>query len=545
MTDTVLVDNSVEKVSTEQELKDALANDSVKTIQLKDTIRLSSMLDITRSGVTLDLNSHELTAADNFTGSYGNDSHLVNVSGNNVTIKNGTLKTNSKNKHVLNVWKAPGETGLVNVTLDHSASETGAPLVVNNSHVCMVGDMKIITGSGSWYAVNVDNKYGPAALSFADATVTFSGPQNQGIVLDSSDPGIGIIAIHFMNNTRINAPSNTFKVIDRNPGITDDEIMIQGAELAGLVKNSDGSYVLAPTPTPDPAPEEKPDNRPSTPSDDDDDDDDDRDSSSSASKPSTGDKVVTKGETTTVTTGVSSLVKDETLSAKVSESVMNDAVDTALKTAAKKGTDPVVEIQLDSSKDVEAMSVTLTTKSLEKLANTDGAQLVLRSPAASVSFDAEALQAIVAQAGTNVTLSVAPVATDKLSAAQKASVGNDLVFELLLVSNGKYVTDFKDGQATVTLPYVLRSGETAENLVVYYLDDQGVLHACDTRYDAVNQCVIFTTPHFSKYVVGQAAGASASSDKENPSTGGRSMTSALAAAALSLGGVFLLGRKKR
>lgn len=520
--------NEIAEVRTAEELVQAVQQPNT-TVRLMENIAVSKQLDIAASNVTLDLNGHTLTAAAGFSSTFENDSHLVNVGSEagdvkGVIIQNGTLRTADKNKHTLNVYRANNIT-LRNLTLDHTGAVKGAPLVVNASSVTMEGKNHLVLGTNSWYGINVDPKGAAASLAFAE-----------GSSLTASNLGDKIL---------IAAAADTLVDLE-NAGLTYTEV-----DGAWVVK--DPSPSTDPTPTPDPDPEEKPDTKPSRPSgndSDDDDDEDDRDTSSS-SKPSTGNKVevVTKEDTTTITTGVTSQVKDETVTAKVSASVMNDAVSTALETAAKKGTAPVVEIQLESSKDAEAMSVTLTTKSLEALAETEGAQLVLSSSAASVTFDAEALQAIVAQAGSNVTLSVAPVATDKLSAAQKASIGDNLVVELLLTSNGKYVTDFNDGQATVTLPYVLRAGETAENLTVWYLDDEGVLHECETRYDAVNQCVIFTTPHFSKYVVGQGAegtaAASSGTDKSNPSTGGKDMTSALVAAALSLGGVFLLGRKRR
>lgn len=253
--------------------------------------------------------------------------------------------------------------------------------------------------------------------------------------------------------------------------------------------------------------------------------------------------------------------QDEILTATVSESVLEEAVDKALETAEKKDTAPVVEINLGSSVDVSTMNVTLATDSLETLAENEDAQLILTSPVASVKFDAEALQAIADQADGEVTLKVVPVETNELTAEQKAVVGDNLVIELLLVSNGTYISDFEGGNATVTIPYELKDGETAEGLMVYFIDNDGKLYECETSYDAVNKCITFITPHFSKYVVGyesdkvmggNVAGTvagttdSSSSDKYNPSTGSSNMVSVMAlAATLSLGGLVAFGRKKR
>ena len=206
------------------------------------------------------------------------------------------------------------------------------------------------------------------------------------------------------------------------------------------------------------------------------------------------------------------------------------------------------------------MSVTLPTESLDTLAKDSDAQLVLTSPVATVKFDAKALKAISKQADGKVTLKVAPVETATLTAEQKAVVGDNLVVELLLVSDGKVISDFEGGNATVTIPYELKDGETAKGLVVYFLDNDGKLYECKTSYDAANKCITFITTHFSKYVVGYDADKAASSvsnnsisnagssgsDKYNPTTGASNMVSVMAlAATFSLGGLVALGRKKR
>ena len=324
-----------------------------------------------------------------------------------------------------------------------------------------------------------------------------------------------------------------------------------------------------PQPTPDPTPDTKPDTTPDTtpsrPSNNDRSDDDDT-TTTVVTKPSTTTnqnkvEVVTKDDTTTATTKVPTKVQDETLTATVSESVLEEAVDKALETAEKKDTAPVVKINLGSSVDVSTMNVTLAIDSLETLAENEDAQLVLTSPVATVKFDAEALQAIADQANGEVTLKVVPVETNELTAEQRAVVGDNLVIELLLVSDGTYISDFEGGNATVTIPYELKDGETAEGLVVYFIDNDGKLYECETSYDAVNKCITFITPHFSKYVVGyesdkvmggNVAGTvagntnSSSSDKYNPSTGSSNMVSVMAlAATLSLGGLVAFGRKKR
>lgn len=265
-------------------------------------------------------------------------------------------------------------------------------------------------------------------------------------------------------------------------------------------------------------------------------------------------------KTTTVKAKAKMTVSNETISAEVSENTLDTAISKAIEESKKDKTSPVVQVTLNTEKDVHSMSVTLPTESLDTLANDSDAQLVLTSPVATVKFDAKALKAISKQADGKVTLKVAPVETAALTEGQKAVVGDNLVVELLLVSDGKVISDFEGGNATVTIPYELKDGEAAEGLVVYFLDNDGKLYECKTSYDAANKCITFITTHFSKYVVGYDADKAASSvsnnsisntgssgsDKYNPTTGASNMVSVMAlAATLSLGGLVALGRKKR
>ena len=265
-------------------------------------------------------------------------------------------------------------------------------------------------------------------------------------------------------------------------------------------------------------------------------------------------------KTTTVKAKAKMTVSNETISAEVSENTLDSAVSKAIEESKKDKTSPVVQVTLNTEKDVHSMSVTLPTESLDTLAKDSDAQLVLTSPVATVKFDAKALKAISKQADGKVTLKVAPVETATLTAEQKAVVGDNLVVELLLVSDGKVISDFEGGNATVTIPYELKDGETAKGLVVYFLDNDGKLYECKTSYDAANKCITFITTHFSKYVVGYDADKAASSvsnnsisnagssgsDKYNPTTGASNMVSVMAlAATFSLGGLVALGRKKR
>ena len=192
-------------------LKDALADANVDTIIFSSNIAVDAQLEVGRS-VTLDLNGFVLTSSDGFKGSYENDIHLVNVTGDNITIKNGTLKTTALNKNALNLYGAV-DVILQDLVVDHTESSKGAPLIVNGSSVTLGGKITFITGSNSWYAVNVDNSVDipgevppdkSSLTSLPSTNVYFEGTSSLGIIISDPDEG-DEYSVSFGDNTKFHS----------------------------------------------------------------------------------------------------------------------------------------------------------------------------------------------------------------------------------------------------------------------------------------------------------------------------------------------------
>ena len=156
-------------------------------------------------------------------------------------------------------------------------------------------------------------------------------------------------------------------------------------------------------------------------------DNDSGSSSSGVSKPSTS------GGTTTVTTGVTPELSGTTASASVSSSDLNKAVESALETAKDKGTAPAVEIAISTPKRSDTLEVTLPANALEDLGSDREATLTITSGVADVTQDSDAITAVADQAGSKVTLTVAPVKNSDLNKLQREAVGDSPVLSLPLV----------------------------------------------------------------------------------------------------------------
>lgn len=210
-------------------------------------VAVDKMVNISANNVSLDLCGNTLTASENFTGSYENDKHLVQVLGDGAILVNGTLKTTEANKHALNVYDAQ-DAVLFDLTLDHTDAMKGAPLVINGSTVSVEYGLKTITGENSWYAINVDNKDGSetgaeSVLVFAEgAKVTFEGKSPLGIVSETTMAGKDV-TVSFCPDVTVSAAEGF--VVLANGETQNGAVTIVNAENAGLEKNDDGTYGVA------------------------------------------------------------------------------------------------------------------------------------------------------------------------------------------------------------------------------------------------------------------------------------------------------------
>lgn len=186
------------------------------------------------------------------------------------------------------------------------------------------------------------------------------------------------------------------------------------------------------------------------------------------------------------------VVPEEDGSALVSEEAMNDAISSAVS-----GGNPQVTIQVTGDPEAQRVSVTIPTGSLDALAAQENAALTVTAPAGQVTFDQDALRTIAQEAaGQNVTLELEPASG--LTQEQQDIIGNNVAVDLTLRLGDTLISQF-NGQAKVTVPFVLAGDKDAADVEVYYVAEDGELTKCASRY--ADGLVEFTTRHFSTYMV--------------------------------------------
>jgi hypothetical protein len=129
--------------------------------------------------------------------------------------------------------------------------------------------------------------------------------------------------------------------------------------------------------------------------------------------------------------------------------------------------------------------------------------ITFRADLATVTFDNKAVEYINGIADTeNVILTVSEVGTDDLSAANRKAVGSHSVYEFALTAGDVGLNTFGGGKAKISIPYTLKAGETAETVVVYYIDAAGTLKTIRGAYHASTGTVDFPVTHFSCFSLG-------------------------------------------
>ena len=106
----------------------------------------------------------------------------------------------------------------------------------------------------------------------------------------------------------------------------------------------------------------------------------------------------------------------------------------------------------------------------------------------------------------NVTLSVDTKTVDELVENSNVNIdqtlaeriGESPVYDLSMTAGDNKITEF-GGSVTVRVPYTLEDGADPENIVVWFINDNGEIEAIPATYE--NGFAVFSTTHFSYYTV--------------------------------------------
>ena len=150
-------------------------------------------------------------------------------------------------------------------------------------------------------------------------------------------------------------------------------------------------------------------------------------------------------------------------------------------------TDPVIRIDNGGS---------TTGANLERLVSAEKPLTVEDKSGAKLVFNTEALKGIGNQTSGDIKVEM-----QNVSPTHQVTLPGKQVFSLAVSSGSSPITNF-GGAVTVTLPYTLRDGETAQEVTVWYLANDGTMTEIPCTYDLTTKLATFSVTHFSLYVVG-------------------------------------------
>lgn len=215
--------------------------------------------------------------------------------------------------------------------------------------------------------------------------------------------------------------------------------------------------------------------------------------------------VTTDNGTTTATIGAT--VEAGTVGTVVASATTTQISDALKASAAEAGSEgakkQIITVNVSSTSDATSVSVTIPQTAFANIASSSADVLRFTNAIGTVSLDSSAIDSINKNTSNSVIIAMATASTSSFSQDVRTTIGSRPVYELSITSGGNAISSFGGGNATVSIPYALASGENASQIVIYYVSDTaGLVMVTNSRYDAVTGAVEFTTTHFSKYAVG-------------------------------------------
>ena len=176
----------------------------------------------------------------------------------------------------------------------------------------------------------------------------------------------------------------------------------------------------------------------------------------------------------------------KTTTATVDDKTADKIVD---KAAANKSEQIIIDATSAAGTGAAA-EVGIPEKTVKEIAEKTDANLTIKTDAAKVQLDKNAVDALAAQAGTTGTV--------KLLVKTVKSDADIHQVELKLVTSNSAVADFHGGNVTVTIKP--SATLNAKEVICVYIDDNGVYHRVDGKKNA-DGTYTFTTGHFSTYAI--------------------------------------------
>ena len=210
--------------------------------------------------------------------------------------------------------------------------------------------------------------------------------------------------------------------------------------------------------------------------------------------------VTTSGASGSATTTAPTEVKVSGTTAAATVKAENQSE--ILKQAAEhKSAEIVLKVAASDTKGAENVQLQLETSFVKNISDKTNARLILDTANGRVSFDQEALKAIISEAkGSTILIEIAKV-TKPTEAQKKAAGTNGDIFRLLVKSGDKIISEFNKGKATVRVEIPAKL--TEKKVAAIHIADDAKIEQLAGRTLTISgkKFYEFTTPHFSTFAL--------------------------------------------
>ena len=173
-----------------------------------------------------------------------------------------------------------------------------------------------------------------------------------------------------------------------------------------------------------------------------------------------------------------------------------------LKQAAEhKSSEIVLEVAASDTKGAENVQLQLETSFVKNISDKTNASLTLDTENGRVSFDQEAIKAIIAEAkGSTIIIEIAKV-TKPTETQKKAAGTNGDIFRLVVKSGDKIISEFNKGKATVRVEIPAKLAD--KKVAAIHIADDAKIEQLAGKVLTVGgkKFYEFTTPHFSTFAL--------------------------------------------
>ena len=169
--------------------------------------------------------------------------------------------------------------------------------------------------------------------------------------------------------------------------------------------------------------------------------------------------------------------------------------------AENKSAEIVLEVAASDTKGADSVQLQLETSFVKNISDKTNASLTLDTANGRVSFDQEALKAIIGEAkGSTILIEIAKV-TKPTEAQKKAAGTNGDIFRLVVKSGDKIISDFNKGKATVRVEIPAKL--TDKKVAAIYIADDAKIEQLAGKVLTIGgkKYYEFTTPHFSTFAL--------------------------------------------